>query len=258
MPESALPNEHTWPQNTSLPIMVRNLQYVVAGKFLVDIDAVEISAGGPTIILGSNGAGKSIFMRLLHGLIEPTHGAVLCADKLPDRALRRRQAMVFQKPVLLRRTVAANIAYSLKVHGVPRKNRRLNVQTLLRQCGLSDLAKQSARTLSGGEQQRLAIVRALASKPEVLFLDEPTSSLDPAASDLIEDMIKRASTAGTKIVMITQDLGLARRLAENVILMHRGRVIEHTPSSDFFNRPVSTTGRDFLDGSLANWGDNDG
>lgn len=252
MSETASFGKGTGRLKASLPITACNLQYVVDGKHLVNIDKVEISAGGPTIILGSNGAGKSLFMRLLHGLIEPTEGGVLFADSLPDRALRRGQAMVFQKPVLLRRSVAANIAYSLKIRGVRGKNRRFQVQTLLAQCGLRAMAGQSARTLSGGEQQRLAIVRALAGKPEVLFLDEPTSSLDPAASDLIEELINHTSMAGTKIVMITQDLGFARRMAENVIFMHRGLVVEHTPSGDFFRQPQSSAGRAFLDSKLAN------
>jgi len=241
-------------ENSSLPITVCDLVYQVNQTRLVDVASLEISAGGPTMILGPNGAGKSLFLRLLHGLIEPSSGTILINGRTPDRAMRRQQAMVFQKPVLLRRSVAANIAYALKVHGVPAKDRKPQVEHLLHQSGLTDRSAQPARSLSGGEQQRLAVVRALASKPGVLFLDEPTSSLDPAASDTIENLISQAAKSGTKIIMITHDLGLAQRLAETILFFHKGRICEQTPGGNFFRAPKSADARAFLASKLALWG----
>ncbi|MEE9388307.1 MAG: ATP-binding cassette domain-containing protein [Paracoccaceae bacterium] len=236
-----------------LLISVQDLVYEAGDAFRLQVDELQISAGGPTVILGPNGAGKSLFLRLLHGLLAPDNGSVLVNGVVPDAAVRRQQAMVFQQPVLLRRTVAANISYALKVRGVKRVTRRRKVDALLRQNGLSDQAKQAARTLSGGEQQRLALARALAIEPEVLFLDEPTSSLDPSSAGAIEEIIANAGQAGTKIIMVTHDLGLAQRLADRVIFFHKGRVCEQALGTDFFKRANSPEARAFLASNLALW-----
>jgi tungstate transport system ATP-binding protein len=179
---------------------------------------------------------------LMHGLIEPTAGEVVASSG--------RQAMVFQKPVLLRRSVAANVDYVLAVNGMARGERRTRVATLLADGGLADKADQAARSLSGGEQQRLALVRGMAVAPAVLFLDEPTSSLDPEATQAIEAMIRAAAAGGTKVVMITHDLGQARRLAGDVVFCHRGRVIEQTEVETFFTAPESEAAAAFLAGKL--------
>ncbi len=247
------------PENSrSMPISVRNLSFQVGIQRLVEIASLEISAGGPTIILGPNGAGKSLFIRLLHGLIEPTTGTILFDGHAACRELRRHQAMVFQKPVLLRRTVAANVAYALKVHSVNGGENRRQVRELLALGGLSSHAAQSARSLSGGEQQRLALVRALACAPEVLFLDEPTSSLDPAASEFIETLISKAARSGTKIIMITHDLALAQRLAKDVIFMQNGQLDEHALAEKFFRTPETASAQIFLASKLTPWSENNG
>jgi tungstate transport system ATP-binding protein len=250
MPEGAPRAKLPLPTMAQLPIRVETLTYVAGGQRLVDVRALEIGVAGPTMILGPNGAGKSLFLRLLHGLIEPTSGKVLFAGHLADKALRRQQAMVFQKPVLLRRSVAANITYALAAHGVPRRGRRALVEHLLRKGNLVERGHQPARTLSGGEQQRLALVRALASDPAILFLDEPTSSLDPAASHDIEALIGQAAHGGTKIIMVTHDLGLAQRLADEIVFLHLGRVVEQRPAEDFFKQPRSAYARAFLASKL--------
>jgi len=237
----------------SLPISAENLTYNANGHCLLHVKNLEITAGGPTILLGPNGAGKSLLLRLLHGLIKPTSGGVRINGVAPDLALHRRQAMVFQQPVLLRRSVAANIAYALKVSGISGAVRRHKLGQLLDQCGLKKQAGQPARTLSGGEQQRLAFVRAMASEPDVLFLDEPTSSLDPSACDEIETLIRRASLSGTKIIMVTHDLALAQRLGDEIIFLHDGQVCEKTGGEEFFRRPVSDLARAFLARNRAIW-----
>ena len=233
-----------------LPIVVANLTYEAGGQRLVDVNALEIRTAGPTMILGPNGAGKSLFLRLLHGLIVPTSGEILFAGQAADTSLRRGQAMVFQKPVLLRRSVAANITYALAAHGVPRRARAARVRHLLGQGDLTGRAYQPARTLSGGEQQRLALVRALATEPAILFLDEPTSSLDPAASHDIEELITDAARSGTKIIMVTHDLGLAQRLADEIVFLHLGRVVEQSLAESFFKRPHSAEAQAFLASKL--------
>jgi tungstate transport system ATP-binding protein len=158
--------------------------------------------------------------------------------------------MVFQRPVLLRRSVFANVTYALALRGTRGPARKARADAALERFGLASLAGRSARVLSGGEQQRLALARAWAVEPEVLFLDEPTASLDPAATRAVEEALAAFRDAGTKIVMTTHDLGQARRLADEIVFLHRGRVIERSPAKTFFDAPASAEGRAFLKGEL--------
>ena len=208
------------------------------------IDLV-IERGERIIVLGANGAGKSTLLRLLHGLVPPTAGSVSwdhCAAPPPG------QAMVFQRPILLRRSAAANIDYALRLAGVPDDDRPARVFNALQSSGLGPLASRPARRLSGGEQHRLALARAAALAPEVLFLDEPTASLDPAAGRAIEERVQAIHAAGTTIVMATHNLAQARRLAERVVFLQAGRVTEATPAAEFFRAPRSAEAADFLNG----------
>ncbi len=203
--------------------------------------SIEIGSGPSTIILGANGAGKSVLMRLMHGLLPPTSGRVSWNGK-------GRQAMVFQRPVMLRRSALANVVYALELAGVA--DARGVAAEALKEVGLAHLARRPARVLSGGEQQRLALARAWALHPEVLFLDEPTASLDPSAAHEIENIIRAFDAAGTKIVMATHNLGQARRLADEVIYLHQGRVLERTPVEQFFSRPATAEAAAFIKGEL--------
>ncbi|WP_426417134.1 ATP-binding cassette domain-containing protein [Aestuariirhabdus sp. LZHN29] len=234
-----------------LPGVVSDLGYQVRGKHLLQQVNLRIEGSGTSIIMGPNGSGKSLLLRLLHGMIEPTSGQVHWGELRLDRTNRRRQAMVFQKPVLLRRSVAANIRFVLKLEGKQSKaplNQRID--QLLDSVGLLGQAEQPARLLSGGEQQRLALARALALNPEVLFLDEPTASLDPASTAAIEAIVQRCSNTGMRIVFVTHDVGQARRLADEVIFVDQGRIAEQTPASLFFDQPQSQAARDYLAGRL--------
>ncbi len=229
------------------PILtVQNLRFDAGGKQLLDIDHLTLTSTGPTMILGPNGAGKSLFLRLLHGLIPPKSGHISFGGTPLNAQLRKRQAMVFQHPVLLRRSVAANLSYALRVHKVPKPQRRERVTALLAQANLSGMARQPARTLSGGEQQKLAIVRALANRPDVLFLDEPTSSLDPQSCRDIETLIAQTAQSGTKVIMVTHDIGSAQRNAQDIIFIDKGKVSELTPCKQFFAAPQSERARIFL------------
>jgi tungstate transport system ATP-binding protein len=213
----------------------------------VDGIDLRIPARSLTVVMGPNGSGKSLLLRLMHGLIDPTAGQVLWDGRPMDETIRRGQAMVFQRPVLLRRSVAANIRFVLKHRGGSSSDR---MAALLDEVGLASRAREPARLLSGGEQQRLALARALALDPRVLFMDEPTASLDPASTAAIENIVKRIHDRGTKIVFVTHDLGQARRLADDVAFLNRGRLVEHAPASQFFDTPESREARDFIAGRL--------
>lgn len=232
-----------------LPLQLENVGYAARGESLIAGIGASLGAGPRTIILGPNGAGKSLLLRLCHGLIAPTTGRI--AWRVADGpALRRRQAMVFQRPVMLRRSAAANIGFALKLKGLRRHERRQRIAEVLARTGLSELAQLPARVLSGGEQQRLALARAWALEPEVLFLDEPTASLDPAATRAIEELVDSIHRSGTKIVMTTHDLGQARRLADEILFLYHGRLIESGPAERFFTEPQTAEAAAFLKGEL--------
>jgi len=237
------------PTASILPLRFSQVGYRVGDKLLLDDISFELHSGPRTVILGPNGAGKSLALRLAHGLIEPTSGAIEWSAADPI-FLRNKQAMVFERPVLLRRSAAANIDYALSIHGTPRRERGTQVEAALTKTGLSALADRPARVLSAGERQRLAIARAWATEPEVLFLDEPTAALDPAATRAIETLICSIAGSGTKIVMTTHDLGQARRLADEILFFSAGRLLEHAPAADFFAQPATDTAKAFLRGEL--------
>jgi len=233
--------------DTILPLRAERLGFSAGGvAILIDV-SMTIDAGAPTLIVGPNGAGKSVLLRLLHGLLVPSAGGVVWAAE-EDAA--RRQAMVFQRPVLLRRSVLANALYPLKLAGVAASERQDRARAALDMVGLAALAERPARRLSGGERQRLALARAAALAPEVLFLDEPCANLDPAATRAVEEIVCRLAAHGTKIVMTTHDLGQARRLAGEVVFLHRGRVLEQTPADGFFMQPATPEAAAFLRGDL--------
>ncbi len=232
-----------------LPLRLHDVSFAAGGRTIIEGISLEIAAGPSTIILGANGAGKSVLMRLMHGLLEATTGRV--EWHASERAgAPRKQAMVFQRPVLLRRSAQANVSYALKIAGVAEPQRGMQVREALESVGLAHLAHRPARVLSGGEQQRLALARAWALHPEVLFLDEPTASLDPSATREIEAVIRAFDAAGTKIVMATHNLGQARRLGDEILFLDRGRLVERAPVEQFFSKPQSAQAAAFIKGEL--------
>ena len=236
-----------------LPLAFENVSFATGGTPLIHDLSFTLAAGPRTVILGPNGAGKSLTLRLCHGLLQPTGGAVRWAGPGAQKAAQRtprRQAMVFQTPVMLRRSALANVSYALALNGVPRSRRAGRAGEALARVGLEAIAHRPARALSTGEQQRLALARAWALEPEVLFLDEPTASLDPAASRAVEQAIDGIHQSGAKVVMTTHDLGQARRLADEVLFLHRGRLVESGPAADFFAAPHSPEAAAFLGGEL--------
>ncbi|MHA1154144.1 MAG: ATP-binding cassette domain-containing protein [Alphaproteobacteria bacterium] len=244
-----------------LPLELDGVVFEAGGRTLIHDFNARFEAGPRAIVLGPNGAGKSLLLRLCHGLLRPSRGRIAWHGQLdghgqPDghgqseRQTRQRQAMVFQRPVLLRRSALANVAYPLVLRGMPRGEARARAAEALARAGLDGLAARPARVLSGGEQQRLALARAWVTEPEILFLDEPTASLDPAATRAVETMVLQIHQAGTKIVMTTHDLGQARRLAEEVLFLHHGRLIERAPAEAFFAAPRTPEAAAFIRGDL--------
>lgn len=209
---------------------------------------LNIRHTGLAVIMGPNGAGKSLFLRLIHGLIQPDAGTIRWNGQPMSDRIRLRQAMVFQKPVLLRRSARANIEFVL---GAPRLRARHAAIEFLDRVGLADKAAQPAHSLSGGEKQRLSLARALATAPEVLLLDEPTANLDPASTLTVEKVVQNASATGTRVVWVTHDRFQAERIAEQVVFMDRGKVVEHAPAAHtFFERPASARAASYLAGKI--------
>ncbi len=230
-------------ERASFLLEARDVAVVLGGVRALDGLSLALEPGVRTVVLGPNGAGKSVLLRTLHGLIAPTSGTVSWSRPV-------RQAMVFQRPVMLRRPALANLRYALAVNGVAEPERSRLAAAALARVGLEPIASRPARVLSGGEQQRLALARAWALKPEILFLDEPTASLDPGATAEIERVIASIAAEGTRIVMTTHNLGQARRLADEIVFIHAGRAAERTAADRFFDQPASNEARLFLQGEL--------
>ncbi|SPJ22451.1 ATP-binding cassette domain-containing protein [Palleronia abyssalis] len=228
-----------------LPLSVTGLRLSLGGDAVLDGIDLRLTAGGCTVVMGPNGAGKSLLLKALHGLLTPDAGEVSWNGTRAPAATAR-QALVFQTPVLLRRSAAQNLDFVLRARGGDRGR----VVELLDHVGLADKARTPARRLSGGERQRLALARALATDPEVLLLDEPTASLDPASTLAIERIVAEARDRGMRILFVTHDTGQARRMADDVVFLHRGRVAEHAPADRFFPTPSSQPARDFLAGRI--------
>jgi tungstate transport system ATP-binding protein len=232
-----------------LPLVLDDVSFAAGGRAIIDRVSCEFTPGPRTVILGPNGSGKSVLMRLCHGLLTPTTGRVVWHGGLDDRRPRA-QAMVFQRPVMLRRAALGNVTYGLKLAGVTRAKRERRARAMLEAVGLSAIASRPARVLSGGEQQRLALARAWALEPEVLFLDEPTANLDPGATREVERIVGEIHASGTKIVMTTHNLGQARRLADEILFISGGRLLDHAPVEQFFAQPSTPEAAAFIKGEL--------
>ncbi|MCR2745405.1 ABC transporter ATP-binding protein [Limnobacter parvus] len=209
---------------------------------------LDIGGSGITTIMGPNGAGKSLILRMLAGLVQPDKGRIVYGEGAPLPA--GQIGFVFQRPVLLRRSVLGNLLHALAIAGVDRLQRDEHANALLELGGMLHLAKSPARKLSGGEQQRLTLLRALAGKPGLLVLDEPSASLDPQATALIENIVLRASQCGVKVILVTHDQGQAARLADEIIFVHQGKVEQAQAAGAFLKNPASRQAKAYLNGEL--------
>ena len=233
---------------SDLPLTLVEVAVLAGAVTILDDISLVFSAGAPTILIGPNGSGKTTLLRVAMGLLAPTRGRILWGGR--EAAPPSRRAIVFQRPAMLRRSTAGNVRYALAAAGMSRAQRSERIAELLTLVGLENLGRRPAHRLSGGEQQRLAVARALARAPDILFLDEPTASLDPAATKAIEDILRAVAARGVKVVMSTHDLGQARRLAGDIALLHRGRLIERGPAAAFFAQPQTREAETFIAGEL--------
>ncbi|WP_028348142.1 ATP-binding cassette domain-containing protein [Bradyrhizobium murdochi] len=234
--------------SSELPIEFDRVTVTAGGITILDDVALTLAPGPPTVLIGPNGSGKSTMLRLAMGLLAPSRGRITWGGLEHVPPLKR--AIVFQRPAMLRRSASANLRFALRAADIPRAEHARRVAELLELVGLHALADRAARRLSGGEQQRLALARALARDPAVLFLDEPTASLDPIATKAVEDIIRTVSERNIKVVMATHDLGEARRLAGEIVMLHRGRIVETSAAASFFDAPQTAEARAFLAGEL--------
>jgi tungstate transport system ATP-binding protein len=231
------------------PLRLRDLHFRPDGHPVLQGVDLELGGEGITVVLGPNGSGKSVLLRMMCGLLQPSAGSIHWGERtggVPGQGV----AMVFQHPMMLRDSVVANVGLALKPLGMGRRERIAGARAMLGRIGLADRARASARHLSGGEQQRLALGRAWLTRPRLLLLDEPTASLDPSGVEAVERIIREIRTEGTKVIMTTHNLGQATRLADDVVFLSAGQVREHAPMQRFFARPASAEARLFIKGEL--------
>jgi tungstate transport system ATP-binding protein len=233
---------------SDLPIMFADAGILAGGVTILDNISLLIGPGTPTVLIGPNGSGKTTLLRAAMGMIPVARGRVTWGGREVSPPTRR--AILLQRPVMLRRRAAGNVRYALGAAGVPRAEHEQRTADLLALVGLEGLQRRPARRLSGGEQQRLALARALARDPAVLFLDEPTASLDPYATKAIEDVVRVITARGVKVVMSTHDLGQAKRIGGEIVLLHRGRLVETGQATEFFANPSTQEAKKFIAGEL--------
>jgi tungstate transport system ATP-binding protein len=233
---------------SDLPIVFAETEIIAGEVTILDDVSLSIGPGTPTVLIGPNGSGKTTLLRAAMGLIPVSRGRITWAGREVSPPTRR--AILLQRPVMLRRSAAGNVRYALGAAGVPRAEHNPRTANLLALVGLEGLQRRPARRLSAGEQQRLALARALARDPAVLFLDEPTASLDPYATKAIEDVVRAITARGVKVVISTHDLGQARRISGEIVLLHRGRLIETGPAAEFFANPRTPEAKQFIAGEL--------
>lgn len=228
-------------------LSLQDIDYRAGGATLLDGISHAFPRGQCTMLVGPNGAGKSLLMKISHGILPPARGAVLWAR---NESGPLRHTMVAQRPLMMRRTAKANLVHALALAGISYAARHRQAQAALEKFRLGHLVDKPAAKLSGGEQQRLAIARAAAIGADVIFLDEPTSALDPASTQEIEAMIAVLRSEGVTVIMSTHALPQAKRLADHMVMMHKGSIIESGPVDAFFNAPLMPQTCAFLAGDL--------
>lgn len=231
-------------------ISAEGVRFSRAGRTLLSIDHVSFGHSRCSALVGPNGAGKSLLVRILCALVTPDNGRISWMGSAPDNQRRHRVGLLLQRPVLLRRTARQNISYALQISGMSHRQARLQADVVVDEAGLSAIAHVPAHRLSGGEQQRIALVRALSLKPDMLFLDEATANVDPASTSQIEQLLKAAMHSGLRVVMVSHDVGQVKRLADEVVLMNRGSIVEQNASEQFFEHSTNPVTRRWLAGEL--------
>jgi tungstate transport system ATP-binding protein len=231
-----------------LPMQMSGAVVKRRGQVLLGPVDLQIGTKGCTIVMGPNGAGKTKMLRALHGIERLAAGHVTW--QVPTVQAQDSQAFVFQSPVMLRRSVRENLAYPLMLQGVAKSVAFARAAGWADKVGLGDALERAAPRLSGGEKQKLALARALIGDPQIVFLDEPCANLDGRATREIEAILKDAQASGTRIVMATHDIGQAKRLADDVVFLMHGKIIERGPAQAFFAAPQTPQARALLQGDI--------
>tara|TARA_B100000123_G_scaffold32758_1_gene21877 strand:+ start:998 stop:1753 length:756 start_codon:yes stop_codon:yes gene_type:complete len=230
-----------------LPIYIKDLSLILDERKILSSLNLSINSDDVTVIMGPNGAGKSIFLKILNGILTPTSGSITWNNKKQFSDTLNTQAFVFQKPILLRRSVIANLDYMDSVLG---NKKKISKDRLLEIVQLKKQKSQPARMLSLGEQQRLSLVRSLMLRPNLLLLDEPTANLDPASTKIIEDIILNLKMMGIKIIFVTHNILQAKRIADEIIFLNEGKMVEHLNKQEFFSNSKSIEVQNYLNGIL--------
>jgi tungstate transport system ATP-binding protein len=223
-------------------IHLDGVSLALVGRVILDRLDLDVAAHGITALIGPNGAGKSVTLRVIDGLLRPDSGTV--------RLTPGRRAFVFQRPALVRASAAANVALGLVALKLSRRERAERIAAALARVGLSERANDAATRFSGGEQQRLALARAWAMRPDLLLLDEPTASLDPAATETIESLITEMARTGTTVLLVSHNLGQVARLADETVVLAAGRAVERGPTRSVLFSPRTPEARAYLTGEL--------
>ncbi len=213
--------------------------------------SLEAEGGKIVVLIGINGAGKTTLMRIIAGLEEPSSGNILFdKQSMNSGELRKIATMVFQRTAMFDRSVYDNVAFGLQVRGINEKEIAEKVPIVLRLVGLTNFEKRKARKTSGGEQQRIALARAFLLSPRILLLDEPTANLDPNNAVIIERAITSRKKEDEIIIIATHNLAQAKRLGDEIIHIHDGKIVEHSSPDEFFNNPQSEITKKFINGEL--------
>jgi len=230
------------------PLTLEGAKTARGGRVMAGPVDLQLDGLGTCVVIGPNGAGKTSLLRMMHGAARLTAGEIHWA--CPTEEARQAQAFVFQRPVMLRRSVEDNLAYPLVIRGMKRREARAQARHWAERVGLGAYLDRSAPALSGGEQQKLALARALITEPQLLFLDEPCASLDGRAMREIEEVLTAAKANGTQLIMSTHDMGQARRLADEVVFLLRGKVHERGRGTAFFDNPKTPQAKAFINGDI--------
>lgn len=232
------------------PITAHKLLIERAGRVLLNIPSITLGDVSCSAIVGPNGAGKSLLVKVLSALSRADEGQVCWGLSPPDKERRFQVGLLLQRPVLLNRSALSNLVFALQAMGMKRPEAVSNAMQSLESAGLGALVDVSAERLSGGEQQRLALARALALKPDMLFLDEATANVDPASTLAIEQQLSQAIEGGLSVVFVSHDMGQVKRLANEVILLHRGELVEQSSRTDFFEHSINPVTQSWLAGEI--------
>ena len=225
-------------------ITIRDLSFNIEGKSLLYNTNLSLHREGITVLLGANGAGKTIFLKLLAGLLTPCSGSITSNKR---NLSIKTSAFVSQEPVILPRTVLKNMLFVLERIT---SEKITFAKELLKLMGLNKKEHQNALTLSAGEKQRLCLARAIITNPEILLLDEPTANIEPNSTTLIEKYLIQKVRSSRKIFFVTHDINQARRLADEIVFIHTGRVIEHSSAENFFKHPKTKEARKYISGKI--------